>query len=127
MSHIKTNTDLQLANALYARACYFGGATLDSSYNEPKLGYLTAINKGLEFKYVSAVNEHQVSKWIKDNKSFVKQNGYYFGSWTDETTGKVYFDIVACFTRFVTAVKVAKKFNQIAIWNVLGEIEIRIH
>ena len=127
MSHIKTNTDLQLANALYARAGYFGGATLDTKFNEPKIGYLTAINKGLEFKNLSTVNEHTISKWIENNKSFAKQNGYYFGSWKDETTGKVYFDIVACFSNVVTASKLAKKFNQIAIWNIGAKTEIKIH
>ena len=127
MSHVKTNTDLQLANALYARAGYFGGSTLDTNYNEPKIGYLTAINKGLEFKSLSAVNEHTISKWIESNKSYAKQNGYYFGSWQDKKTDKVYFDIVACFSNVVTASKVAKQFNQIAIWNVKAKVEIKIH
>lgn len=129
MSRLKTavNSSLALANALYAGAGNFGGTTIDAGYNKPKLGYLTAINKGLEFKNLSSVNEHTISKWIEKNKSFTKQNGYYFGSWKDEKTGKVYFDIVGCFSHFVTACKVAKKFEQIAIWNVLGEVEIRIN
>ena len=122
----KINSDLELANALYARVCYFGGSTLDNNFNEPKLGYLTAIGSGLEFKSLSAVNEHEISKWIEYNKSYVKQNGYYFGSWKDQETGKIHFDIVACYTRLVTALKVAKKFNQTVIWNVLAKVEIKV-
>lgn len=118
------NKELALANALYGRVGHFGGVILDINFNEPQIGYITAISKGLEFKSLSAVNQHTVSRWIKDNKSFAKQNGYYFGSWKNRGNDKIYFDIVACFSTKETALKVATKFNQIAVWDIKNKNDI---
>jgi len=50
----------------------------------------------------------------------------YVGFWTDDDTGQVYFDLVDWYQDEEEALKVARDRNELAIWSVAGDLEIRL-
>ena len=50
----------------------------------------------------------------------------YVGFWVDSETGKIYFDGVDWFTSEDNALKAARDRDEIAIWDVANEREIRV-
>lgn len=50
----------------------------------------------------------------------------YVGGWTDEKTGTFYLDSVIILNRLRDAVKLGKRFNQLAIWDFGKQKEIRL-
>ena len=128
MKSFNTPLHLLLANALYAQCTYFGGASLNKYFKGPKTGYNVAILAGPVYNNLSAVNEHEVSDWIKffivDQPT--EEDNLLFGSWKDTETGKVYFDLSYNYLTKEIALSFATQHNQIAIWDVENNCEIRL-
>lgn len=113
--------NLDIANKLYAHAVYFGGITVDNNGKTIKPGYCAGNNStGLKFDSISQVNVHVLSAWIKKNK-YKK-----FGSWLDKKNGSVYFDVVNIYKTKKMAINRAKLLNEIAIYNLSNNKEIRV-
>ena len=126
MKHVTVDPHLLLANALYSRVGHFGGTTLNHKFESPHSGYIVSVVDGLIFNSLSEVNEHTLSQWIKDNSKFLKDNKFYFGSWKDKETGKVYFDIVVCFNSLFIAEMFAISNKQIVIYDLNNNKDITI-
>lgn len=114
---------LQLANSIYTQTALSGGVSINADFEQPKMGYLVSAFDGLVFDSVSLVNVHELSAWIKQNID----SGFFFGGWIDKETGKVYFDLSANFQEVEKAIQIAKENNQIAIWDLNENKEIRVN
>ena len=126
MKHLTTPLELAIANRLYAKAQYFGGCSVNAQFKEPTEGYLVSIKDGLVFDSISEVNEHAVSNWIVEHlNSGVNENlNYYFGSWKDKETNKIYFDVSLNTPSMLTALTLAEEFKQIAIYDIENKTDI---
>jgi len=124
MRSIEIPLHLSLANSLYTQTALNGGVSINSDFEQPKTGYLVSISDGLIFDSVSLVNVHELSAWIKEN---LNEERNFFGGWIDKQTGKVYFDLSANFDDFDTAYDLAKDNNQLAIWDLNENKEIRVN
>jgi len=120
------NLHLAIANNLFSNTAHFGGCSINKDFIAPKSGYLVSVYKGLVFDNISLVNEHELSSFIKDKLSWIDGN-YYFGGWIDQQTRKVYFDISRNTDDFDYAMKIAKEDNEIAIWDLNENKEIRVN
>ena len=124
MKHLTISKELKIANALYARAGHFGGASINKDLKVPTTGYLVSVEDGPNYDSLEAVNEHEVSEWIA-GKLDIGLN-YYYGSWQDAKTKRVYFDIALNTPSKLTALDLAGEYNQIAIYDVDNNCEIRL-
>jgi hypothetical protein len=116
MIQVETSKELKIANSLYAKAGHFGGALINKQFESPEHGFMVSIEDGPVFNSLSEVNEHEVSKFIKDN--LVCESACYFGSWVDPETKKVYFDLSINIFNEETALNCAKLKDQISIYDV---------
>jgi len=123
MRSIEIPLALQLANSLYTNTALNGGISLNADFKQPKTGYLVSVQDGLIFDSVSLVNVHELSAWIKQNLN----SGLFFGGWIDKETGKVYFDLSANFQSIEKSIDIAKQNNQLAIWDLNENKEIRVN
>ena len=67
------------------------------------------------------VNLPALAAWCRENYS----EESFFGSWLDTETNKLYVDISENFYSYDAAMQLAHDNNQIAIWDVLNNHEIR--
>jgi len=118
------NLHLAIANNLFSNTAHFGGCSINRDFEAPKTGYLVSVKDGLVFDNVSTINEHELSIFVKDNLS---ADNCYFGGWIDQQTRKVYFDLSANFKSMDKAIELAKQKNQIAIWDLNENKEIRVN
>lgn len=116
---------LQLANSIYTQTALSGGVSINADFEQPKTGYLVSIKDGLVFDSISLVNVHELSAWIKENT--INNENYYFGGWIDQQTKKVYFDLSANYKYLNEAIDLAKQKNQLAIWDLNENKEIRVN
>ncbi len=114
---------LQLANSIYTQTALSGGVSINADFEQPKTGYLVSAFDGLTFDSVSLVNVHELSAWIKQNID----SGFFFGGWIDKETGKVYFDLSANIQDKTKAIELAIVNNQLAIWDLNENKEIRVN
>ena len=99
------------------------GATfnLNGDLAKNKKGFYCSITnnkfKGLSYRaFLKVFNQ---AKQIKGRKA-------YIGYWCDSNTGLYYIDITFRFLKLQTATATAKKFNQLAIWDIANFNEVRI-
>lgn len=118
------NLHLAIANNLFSNTAHFGGCSINRDFIAPSSGYLVSIKDGLCFENISAINEHELSIFVKDNLS---ADNCFFGGWIDQQTRKVYFDLSANFQSMDKAIDLAKAKNQIAIWDLNENKEIRVN
>jgi len=71
---------------------------------------------------------HTTDAWLTRNWHFFSEGlGEYFaGVWTDQETGKIYIDISRNIESLDEAIAVGLNFNEIAIWDVENNREIRL-
>jgi len=110
-----------LANTLY-QFCR-NGLSININGEFPTSGYMVSFYGGPVFNSIADVDVSQVKKFLDDNLPY--NEGYYAGVWTDEKTGKIYFDVSYCYDNLQDAVRRAVNADQIAIWDVEGNKEIR--
>lgn len=122
MRHLTINKELKIANSLYSQAGNFGGASININFNKPIQGFMVSVQDGLIYNNLSEVNEHALSNWIAEQIKSIKKlennKHYYFGSWVDEKTKKVYFDLSLNIASKITALELAKEYNQISIYDI---------
>lgn len=118
------NLHLAIANILFSNTAHFGGCSINKDFIAPKSGYLVSIKDGLVFDNISAINEHELSIFVKENLS---ADNCFFGGWIDQQTRKIYFDLSANFQSIEKAIDLAKQKNQIAIWDLNENKEIRVN
>ena len=99
------------------------GATfeLNGDLAKNKKGFYCSITnnkfKGLSYgAFLKVLNQ---AKQIKGKKA-------YIGYWCDKNTGLYYIDITLRFLNLATATATAKRFNQLAIWDIENFNEVRV-
>lgn len=117
---------LAIANSLYTQTALNGGFSINKQFEQPTKGYLVSVLDGLVFDNISEVNVHELSAFIKDNIEKCSLNAF-FGGWKDQTTGKVYFDLSKNIQNLDEALQIAKDKNQLAIWDLNENKEIRVN
>lgn len=112
---------LSLANSLYTQTALNGGVSINADFQQPKAGYLVSFKDGLIFDSISTVNVHELSGFIKEHLDM----NLYFGGWIDQQTKKVYFDLSINVPDKQEAINLAIEKNQLAIWDLNENKEIR--
>ena len=112
---------LSLANSLYTQTALNGGVSINADFQQPKTGYLVSFKDGLIFDSISTVNVHKLSCFIKEHLDM----NLYFGGWIDQQTKKVYFDLSINVPDKQEAINLAIEKNQLAIWDLNENKEIR--
>ena len=112
---------LSLANSLYTQTALNGGVSINADFQQPKAGYLVSFKDGLIFDSISTVNVHKLSGFIKEHLDM----NLYFGGWIDQQTKKVYFDLSINVPDKQEAINLAIEKNQLAIWDLNENKEIR--
>lgn len=109
---------LRLAKFLIAHK----GCSINVSQGHPICGYMVSVIAGPVYQPDSAVDLSDLAYWCRENY----HNDCYFGSWEDEKTGLLHIDISEQFYNLHAAMQVARDHNQIAIWDVVNNCEIRL-
>lgn len=118
MHTLSTNDVYKLAKYLTNTT----GTTINDKYEKPSDGYMVSVVDGPTYQAEDPAPLKEIMDFIKSNA--VKDS--YFGSWKDSATGKVYIDISANFEDKETALELAGIWNQIAIWDIKNNCEIRL-
>lgn len=95
----------------------------------PNKGYMVALQgreRVLSDQDLRGPAAHSIlNDFARKNADVLNQPGAHIGGWRDQATGKVYLDVSHNITRQREAVKTGKANNQIAIWDVKRQREIR--
>ena len=115
---------IDLANTLLREAHANGGATLDPvGKGTPATGYMVGgLVPSLVLYNGSDYDSERLAGWIADNWTM----GEYVGSWRDNDTGYIHIDIVTHVRDYDFAIRLGKSREEIAIWDVSNETEIRL-
>ena len=102
-----------------------GGGSYSINGQEPKKGYMVSI-RDCEVLDLKDLNYISLSKVINKNNDLLKKNNIYLGTWIDVRSNKLFIDISKNYKNKKTALKVAGKNNQMAIWDIVNGCEIRL-
>jgi len=123
------NKLVSLANKLSAN---FEGCTLNLEGNKPKTTrhferYVCGgFSQELKFKFCPANKRGQIIfDYIEKNKSIVENQNLFFGIWFFE--GFIYLDICKAYNNRTKAIREAKEKEEIAIYDLLENEEIKIN
>jgi len=97
------------------------GCSINLKLGHPICGYMVSTVAGPVYEADSAVDLRALAAWCRENSD----DNSYFGSWVDEKTGKLYIDVSDQFYSYDAAMQYARDNNQIAIWDVNNNCEIR--
>ena len=102
-----------------------GGGSYSIKGQEAKKGFMVSIRdcEVIELKDLSYVS---LLKIINKNNDLLKKYNIYLGTWLDVKSGKLFIDISKNYINKKTALKVAGKTNQLAIWDIASGCEIRL-
>ena len=120
-----------IVQSAFSQTTHTGGASASLEGSKPKTGFMVSPYKEKE-KIVNLKlrkeNKKELVKAIKDfrdkNKELLSKAGHYLGVWSDK--GKLYFDISVNTETIDGARSIAKKYNQLAVWDVKQGQEIRL-
>lgn len=101
-----------------------GGYSVNSSYQLPKSGYMVSISEGPSFEKNEPINSDKIVSFIASISEDSPE--IFFGGWIDRKTGKVYFDASKNVSDLDAALTLARQNDQIAIWDVVKNQEIRL-
>jgi len=114
----------ELAAELYYLALDGNDATV-SAYGEPSLPtdgyYVGGKIPSLVFNNIHEIDRGELAWWLGSN-TFVR----YYGVWTDQEDGKIYFDGVTHMGTLAGAAALARRRKEIAVWDILNEDEVRV-
>lgn len=82
--------------------------------------YVGGAVKSLVFDSPDAVDRGEVAYWAG------KAPALFYGVWTDQETGKVYFDVSTWWITREIAMEIARAHGELAIWDIAGSREIRV-
>lgn len=104
-----------------------GGFSVSPDGKIPSRGYMVSVagrTKILDEHALAGEGAHSIiNDYARQNADVLKTPGAHIGGWTDK--GKVYLDVSHNVTNQRAAVKAGKMGNQIAIWDVKRQREIR--
>ena len=115
-----------LANTLYQECSR--GASLNLDFDSPKAGYMVSVLAGPVYASKADVSPIEVAQFYKKNWETYQTNDHasFAGVWTDLKTGEIYFDIAYQFDDKEGALLLADNLNEIAIYDVVNDSEIRL-
>ena len=113
---------LTMANFFYTKANE--GFSLNLEGNTPEAGYMVSVIDGPEWPNMTSVCPFEMVTFIKTYKNI--GSNHYFGIWTDEQTGKVYFDLSVNVPSEKEALEMAEAYHQKAIYDVKNCKDIRL-
>lgn len=95
----------------------------------PTQGYMVSMpgrTKMVDAKDLSGPNAHRiVSSFVKQNSDVLSRPGAHIGGWTDKATGVTHLDISHNIKSRERAIRAGVKRNQIAVWDVRRQREIK--
>jgi len=109
---------------LFAQLQENGGFTVDKTGNATnKEGYAVAVTGK------QVICENNFESFKTESEKFLSElhpfdDGAFFGGWLNSEDGKIYLDKVAIFANLNTALYFGKKFEQIAIYDLVEKVEI---
>jgi len=97
-----------------------GGITLDLNGKIPrfKQGYYCSITNNVT-PYITLRQINTVIKQAKKKRA-------YIGYWKDSSSGLEYLDVTVHSRTLERAVEIARTYNQLAIWDIANNKEIRV-
>jgi len=118
------------------------GCSLSLDHGHPAAGYMVSVVAGPTYQTKQIEKERKlrwdtyvdytyepvdldlqvIADWIQGE--YIAER--YFGSWLDMKTFKVYIDVSVCIYDRQTALNLARSRNEIAIWDVRNNCEIRL-
>ena len=106
----------------------YGGVTINSNGELIKKedGYMVGIQQiYLEtlINFLNKFNEEMLFNFLEK----IKETKYYLGFWFNKEDTKVYIDIVQHISNFHTAIKLAKEFDQLKIYDCANNLEIEVN
>lgn len=102
------------------------GLSIDSAWNKPESGYM--VSERASERIIESMNCFSLAEaegWVSQN-DLIPNCGSFYGVWVDSESGKVYLDISVNYDSLDVALQVAKEENQLAIWDVKNQKEIRV-
>lgn len=106
-----------------------GGITLDIMTGvQPVAGFAVAVEHSPEFRFVSLGTEDTavtVLRFIADNWARLSLPRIHLGAWTD-STGEIVLDLSEVLADRASALEIAAKRGELAIWDIAGGCEIRL-
>lgn len=105
-----------------------GGFTMDLVGNKPTTGYMVAL-KGHEVTYLCDnmdMEKQIIREFVNSNQELLHVEGMYFGAWYNKENKRTYLDVSTNFQSKRKALEVARDNEQLAIWDVVNQVEIRL-
>lgn len=99
-----------------------GGFSLDCNSNKPIDGYMVAM-KGFELK-TTLENKSEIASYINKHYISVARGENYFGGWVNE--GVLYLDIATNVKNKESAIRLGRKNEQLAIYDIDNQREIHL-
>jgi len=136
MNFIDTEKSHEIAATLIASISlseqkYGGSYNLD--LEQPVTGYMVSLGgkkHTLEYETLSKVDVHAVAAWVKSHVDVLGTTYFgqplYLGSWYDQSTGKVFFDLSVNESDKAHALSEAVIWKQLAIYDVENKQIIRL-
>lgn len=118
-----------LARKVIVMTKLFNGCTYNIKMETPSSGYMVSwrpsnVNHPLVFDSVKAMDEAMIYGYIACMTMLWPK--LYIGSWVDSETGKVHLDVSENIYELDAALTLARQNDQIAIWDVINNQEIRL-
>ena len=112
---MKFKIDKQLMTKIKIDTLKNGGGTFDI-YNKQQAntGYMSSI-KDIAVIDINDFNFFLINKIIEENKNILRRKNIYLGTWLEDN--KVYIDISKNYKNKYYCFKIAKKLNQLAIFD----------
>lgn len=105
---------------------YSNGATVSTVAGSqiPVTGYAVGI-KGLG-AVIDGPDHDAISEWVTERLASSTAPGRYVGIWSDSATSRVYLDVVKVVSEKASAILLARKTGEIAVWDLGKDAEIRV-
>lgn len=112
------------ATAFVTAAKANGGATRTLHGNSPQTGYMVSV-PGPE-KTLKSLTARSVDAFTKAHAEKLSHPGAYLGVWFNEEDGLWYLDVSVNVQTRSQALKLGRKWSQIAVWDVANSAEVRV-
>lgn len=104
-----------------------GGFSFSAKGTQPSKGYMVSVKDVVKMSLADFVETEECSSVEKCFKLISKSpDNLYVGGWLDVKSGVVYIDISKNVNDINEAIKIAKKNNQLAIYDVANDNSIYI-
>jgi len=94
---------------------YRDGITIGLSFERPKVGYSVSIYPEHGRTYKGLPNQTEIVNFIETNRELLSRPGHFIGGWRSDNVS--YLDISVIVPERESALKLAREYNQQAIFN----------